>query len=113
MAKNSNEYYKMQLQSPETLFTPLTCSCTCSMQTTLDDIAVQAAAAVVVLVQNCLGRLASGVSNIIDHTLTKRPIIGQYFSSLTVPVSLVKFFANTIETDNLENFHCTLYRDRF
>ena len=28
---------------------------------------------------------------------------------LTVPVSPVKFFANTIETDNLENFLCTFY----
>ena len=83
------------------------------MQTTLDDIAVQAAAAVVVLVQNCLGRLASGVSNIIDHTLTKRPIIAHFFIFSTVPVSPLKFFANTIETDNLENFLCTLYRDRF
>ena len=31
----------------------------------------------------------------------------------TIPVSPVKFFANTIETYNLENFLCTLYRDRF
>ena len=46
-------------------------------------------------------RVASGVSNIIDHTLTKRPIIDQFFSS-TVPVSPVKFFTNTIETDNLK-----------
>ena len=31
----------------------------------------------------------------------------------TVPVSPVKFFASTIEMDNLENFLRTLYRDRF
>ena len=58
-------------------------------------------------------RVASGVSNNIDHTLTKRPFIDRFFSSSTVPVSSVKFFANTIDTDNLEFFFCTLYRDRF
>ena len=38
-----------------------------------------------------------------------RPI----FIFSTVPVSPVKFFAITIEKDNLENFLFTLYRDRF
>ena len=42
-------------------------------------------------------------------TANYRPI----FIFSAVPVSPVKFFANTIETDNLENFLCTLYRDRF
>ena len=56
-------------------------------------------------------RVASGVSNIIDHTLTKRPIIYQFLLFSTFHVSPVKFYANTIETDNLENFLCTLYRD--
>ena len=55
--------------------------------------------------------MACGVSNIIDRPLTKRPIIDRFFS--TVPVSPVKFFAITIEKDNLENFLFTLYRDRF
>ena len=40
-------------------------------------------------------------------TAIYRPI----FNFSTVPFSPVKFFANTIETDNLENFLCTLYRD--
>ena len=42
-------------------------------------------------------------------TANYRPI----FIFSTVPVSPVKFFANTIETDNLEDFLCKLYRDRF
>ena len=42
-------------------------------------------------------------------TAIYRPI----FNFSTVPFSPVKFFANTIETDNLENFLCTLYRDWF
>ena len=42
-------------------------------------------------------------------TASYRPI----FIFSTVPVSPVKFFANAIETDNLEDFLCTLYRDRF
>ena len=57
-----------------------------------------------------LNKVASGVSNIIDHILTKQPIINRFYFD---PVSPVKLFANTIETDNLENFLCTLYRDRF
>ena len=60
--------------------------------------------------QQCIGRVASGVSNIIDHTLTKRPIINRF---LFFQLFSVKFFANTIETDNLENFLCTLYINRF
>ena len=43
------------------------------------------------------------------RTANYRPI----FIFSTVPVSPVKFFAITIEKDNLENFLFTLYRDRF
>ena len=46
--------------------------------------------------------VAYGISNTIDHPLTRRPIIERFFIFSTVPV---KFFANTIETDNLENFY--------
>ena len=50
--------------------------------------------------------MASGVSNIIDHILTKQPIINRFYFD---PVSPVKLFANTIETNNLEIFfvRCT------
>ena len=58
-------------------------------------------------------RAVIGVSNIIDHTLTKNGQLSTNFYFSTVPVSPVKFFANIIETDNLENFLCTLYRDKF
>ena len=50
--------------------------------------------------------------DIIDHPLTKRPIINRLLFP-TVPVSPVELFAYTIETDNLDNFLCTLYRGIF
>ena len=66
-----------------------------------------------VVIQLSSFRVAIGVSNIIDHTLTKWPIINQFLFFLTVLASPVKFFANTIETDNLEHFLFTLYIDQF
>ena len=57
--------------------------------------------------------MASGVSNIVDHTLTKKANYRPIFIFLTVPVFPVKFFAITIEMDNLEDCLCTLYRERF
>ena len=46
-----------------------------------------------IVIQLSSFRVAIGVSNIIDHTLTKRPIIDQFLFFNFV-------FANTIETDN-------------
>ena len=43
------------------------------------------------------------------NTYGNQPI----FIFSTVPVPPVKFFANIIETDNLENFLYTLYGDRW